>query len=173
MSLLKVGPLKGTTGSRVTPGDMVRAYSGAKLIKFGSGNQTLVGVGAHAITLNNIAEDIGGWHDVGTPNVLTVPDGVTRVSAYAGIKTAGGLSAADLVLLEVTQNGATVTPPFGVAAYRLSSGFFGTWTLTTPAVPVVAGDVFALQVNIVVMAAASLIVIQSPGVTLALEAVTC
>ncbi len=173
MPLLRVDPLKGTTGSRVTPDDMVRTYSGAQVIKFSAGNQTLVGVGVHAITLNALQEDVGGWHDVGTPNVFTVPEGVTRVSVYAGIKIAGNLGAADKIALEVTQNGLVVTPPFGVGSYRLAFGFFGTWTVTTPAIPVVTGDVFALQVNIIIMAAATMLIVQSFGTTLALEAVTC
>jgi len=152
---------------------MTRTYSGARISNVGQGNQTLFGQGIHIITFGAAAEDIGGWFDAGSPNQLTVPEGVTRVTAYGSFKMAGGFLATDLLSMEITRNGVVITPSHGGGAYRLSTGFFGTWTMTTPAILAVEDDIFQLRLNAKVFAGVSLTILASLTTTLAVEAVVC
>lgn len=176
--LLRVKPLRGTDGSRVWPSDMTRTYRGARMHLAVATDPVFVGTGTFAIPLGTVDEDIGGWHSGGSPDLFTVPTGVSRVQVTTTAQFFAVFGASDIVVIEVVKNGSLLSPEFSGCAYQAAAGtggadFLNTWRQQTQSIPVVAGDTFSLQMQIVVLTPASLTVVGGVATGLAIEAVTC
>ena len=169
MALLDLAQIKTPYASQLVGGDMRRTFSGAKLTNLGS-NQSIVGLGKASVNFGAVVEDFGGWHDVGTPNVLTVPDGITRVRAYLSIQFFGTFGGSDDLMWQLTIGGTSFFDA-GSMGYNAQAGIFLTYSMGTPPFDVTPGDDIGAEVDITVLTPASITVVGTRDSYLAVEAV--
>ena len=156
-------------GGQSMPGNMSRDFLAVCVNRAGLGNIAVTqGV---LTTLDFVAGqyDIGGWFDAGSPTIVTVPDGVTRVRQTELLGFFGNIAQNDQMLMQPTLNG-SYNSDIGRMSYQMGTNTFPVWARRTAVYEVDPGDTISLQVLAAVLTPASFNVTSSCG--LCVEAVT-
>lgn len=117
------------------------------------------------------AYDVGGWFNPGTPTVLTVPAGVTRVRDSVSCALFANFGINDVVLLRTALNG-VVNLPAGQVTYSLGPNTLGNWARTSPPYSVTPGDTISVQIIATVLTPAVFLVFGTANSSLCVEAVS-
>ena len=157
-------------GGQIIGGNMSRSFVGCVLNRAALSSFTIaVGV-TQAIDWAAGDYDLGGWFNPGSPTVVTVPAGVTRVRHWYSVLFTGTFTATASVGVIPFKNGVS-SPGLGQVLYVPETGIPNSWVLASPSYVVVAGQTIDIRVNNV-SATGNITVSGGSDVSFGIEAVT-
>ncbi len=158
-------------GGQLVPGDMSRDFIGVNLSRSGLASQILPTFFQTKINWAAGAYDIGGWFSAGSPTIVTVPVGVTRVRSFYSVLFTGAFIGGELIFLTQRLNGITNVAE-GQTVFPVAAAFFNLWVATTGPYDVTPGDTISVQMFPILPTLPSLSVFGSADTAFGVEAVT-
>lgn len=144
-------------GGQVIGGDMARNFAGVMVDRTGLSAVSIANASSAILDWVAGGYDIGGWFNPGSPTILTVPPGVTRVRVWFNVGFSGDFILGDTVSVRLFVNGALAAVPSEIR-YVPVAGMLPIWMSSSPSFAVVPGDTLSVQFTVIKITGGTMLV---------------